>query len=317
MPEGKTIDLGVILAAGRGARMGPFGASCPKPIAPVANEPLAERQIRQLRGLGVREVVVVIGHLGHMVSRCLGDGSRMGVSIRYVEQERPMGLAHAVSQLEGQVDRPFYLMLGDLYFELEHPERLAAAFLESGCAAAIALMTGPVPPERQAQDFAVHLDGKGLVRRVIEKPRYLQSPRKGCGFYLFDLPIFDAIRNTPRTALRDEFELTVALQTLVDFGCSVAAAPVVAFDLNVTTVADLIACSRRALASSGRTHVIGEGCEIADRVRLEETAVGDRARIVRPVCLRRCVVLPDAVVDAEEDLEDLVITPEARFSARS
>jgi len=317
MSDGKTIDLGVILAAGRGARMGPFGASCPKPIAPVANEPLAERQIRQMHALGVREVVVVIGHLGHLVSRCLGDGSRLGVSIRYVEQERPMGLAHAVSQLEGQVDRPFYLMLGDLYFELEQPERLAEAFFAGHCAAAVALMTGPVPPERQAQDFAVHVDDRGLARRVIEKPRYLQSPRKGCGFYLFDLPVFDAIRNTPRTALRDEFELTVALQTLIDFGCPVAAAPVVSYDLNVTTVADLIACSRRALASSGRTRVTGTGCEIAAGTRLEETAVGDRVRITRPISLRRCIVLPDAVIDDGQDLEDLVITPEARFSARS
>ncbi|HPU99297.1 MAG TPA: nucleotidyltransferase family protein, partial [Candidatus Hydrogenedentes bacterium] len=209
MTEHRKVDLGVILAAGRGARMGPFGAACPKPIAPVANEPLAERQIRQMRELGVREVVVVIGHLGHLVSRCLGDGSRLGVTIRYVEQERPLGLAHAVSQLEDHVDRPFYLMLGDLYFELDRPERLAESFFSGQAAAAVALMTGPVPPERQAQDFAVHLDETGRVRRFIEKPRYLQSPRKGCGFYLFDMPIFDAIRNTPRTALRDEFELTV------------------------------------------------------------------------------------------------------------
>ncbi|HOQ90641.1 MAG TPA: NTP transferase domain-containing protein, partial [Candidatus Hydrogenedentes bacterium] len=128
MTEHRKVDLGVILAAGRGARMGPFGAACPKPIAPVANEPLAERQIRQMRELGVREVVVVIGHLGHLVSRCLGDGSRLGVTIRYVEQERPLGLAHAVSQLEDHVDRPFYLMLGDLYFELDRPERLAESF---------------------------------------------------------------------------------------------------------------------------------------------------------------------------------------------
>ena len=57
MTEHRKVDLGVILAAGRGARMGPFGAACPKPIAPVANEPLAERQIRQMRELVER------GHL--------------------------------------------------------------------------------------------------------------------------------------------------------------------------------------------------------------------------------------------------------------
>src|SRR5712671_1175124 len=112
--------MGVILAAGKGTRMRPFSERYPKPILPVLGKPLMAYQLDMLAGLGVRRVVVVIGHLGHEVVRELGDGSRWGVEIRYVEQDETLGIAHAVSRLEPHVDRPFFLFLGDIYFGTEN-----------------------------------------------------------------------------------------------------------------------------------------------------------------------------------------------------
>ncbi|HPU96816.1 MAG TPA: hypothetical protein PLO53_02555, partial [Candidatus Hydrogenedentes bacterium] len=77
-----------------------------------------------------------------------------------------------------------------------------------------------------------------------------------------------------------------------------------------------IDCSCRALAAAGQSCAVGSGCQLAEGVQLEETAVGDRVRISRPVRLRRCIVLPGTTLDDSSDLEDMVITSEARFSAR-
>lgn len=108
--------MGVVLAAGKGTRMRPFSEQWPKPVLPVLGKPLVVYQLEMMAALGIRRVVVVIGHLGHEVVRALGDGSRYGLSIRYVEQEETLGIAHAVSRLEGHVDQPFFLFLGDIFF---------------------------------------------------------------------------------------------------------------------------------------------------------------------------------------------------------
>ena len=96
--------LGAILAGGKGTRMAPFSERYPKPLLPVGNKPLLEHQIDLMRGLGITEVLLLIGHKGYEIARALGDGDRMGVRIRYVEQTQTLGIAHAVGRLEPHVD---------------------------------------------------------------------------------------------------------------------------------------------------------------------------------------------------------------------
>ena len=312
MPDGKY--LGVILAAGHGSRMGPFGEEVPKPVAPVCNKPLLVYQIEHLRALGVTDILVVIGHLGHRITAALGDGSAFGVRLRYVEQERRLGLAHAVGQLETLVDRPFLLFLGDIFFEMDRPERLLAEFEARGAAAALAVRE-ETDVEAVRRNFSVRTDGDGRVLRVIEKPRFVESMLKGCGLYLFSLHIFDAIRRTPRTSLRDEYELTDSIQILVDLDLEVRAVPVVAWDMNLTYIGDLVACCRRRLAALGIPSLTGGGCRIAPGTELVETVLGDGVEIRRPARLERCVVMPGAVLDDGAALSDMVVTRTARLQA--
>src|SRR5687768_15876036 len=115
--------VGVILAAGKGARMYPFSERSPKPILPILNRPLLSHQIEVMRECGITEVHIVVGHLGYQVASTFGDGSQYGVKIHFVEQESTLGLAHAVGALESRVQVPFLLMLGDIYFHLKAPLR--------------------------------------------------------------------------------------------------------------------------------------------------------------------------------------------------
>jgi dTDP-glucose pyrophosphorylase len=314
MSEKEADYQGAILAAGHGSRMGPFGENMPKTIVPVCNKPLLVYQIEAMRDAGIRDIVVVIGHLGHIITDTLGDGARFGVRIRYVEQEARLGLAHAVGQLEPHIGRPFMLFLGDIFFELTD---LAAMFAEKeahDCAAVLAVRE-ETDPEAVRKNFSVLLRQNGSVRRVIEKPRHVPNMLKGCGLYLFDERIFDAIRRTPRTAMRDEYELTDSIQILIDYEYSVRIAPIVEWDMNITWIRDLIACCRRELERMNRPFLVGENCAIDGNAELIETVAGDNVRITAPVRLERCVVLSGALIDSPGTLRNMVITPEARLNA--
>lgn len=297
---------GVILAAGHGSRMGPFGDEVPKPITPICNKPLLAYQLEHMRELGIEEVIVVIGHMGHRISQVLGDGSSFGLGLRYVEQEERLGLAHAVGQLESHVDGPFCLMLGDIFFEVSDMARMVSAF-ESGDTAAVLAVRDEPDAEAIRRNFAVLLREDGTVRRVIEKPRHTPNRMKGCGIYLFDERIFEAVRRTPRTAMRDEYELTDSIQILIDYDYPVRVADVVEWDVNVTYVDDLIRCSTHQLKKLNKASLVGAGCSLAEGVELVDTVVGDHVTIKGPARLERCVVLSDVQLDGGTNYCDSVI----------
>ncbi|MDZ7784577.1 MAG: sugar phosphate nucleotidyltransferase [Halioglobus sp.] len=90
------------------------------------------------------------------------------------------------------------------------------------------------------RNYSVRMDDSDRVTRVVEKPRHVSNRLKGVGLYLFDLTIFDAIRRTPRTAMRDEYEITEAIQVLIDDGEYVSAADAVHDDINLTYPIDVL-----------------------------------------------------------------------------
>ena len=233
---------GVILAGGRGNRMAPFSEKYPKPLLPVCNRPLMEYQIDIMRSLGITDVVILIGHKGYEIARVLGDGARLGVRIRYVEQTRVLGIADAVGHLESEIDQPFLLFLGDIFFVTKNLEEMFLLFESQDGGAVLATRHEPDPAAIR-KNYSLKISSEGFVTRVIEKPRHVQNTLKGVGLYLFDLTIFDAIRRTPRTAMRDEYEITDSIQVLIQDGYPVRACNCIEEDINLTTPADLLSCN--------------------------------------------------------------------------
>ena len=248
--------VGVILAAGKGARMYPFSERSPKPILPILNRPLLAHQIEVMRDSGISDIHIVVGHLGYQVASAFGDGSNYGVRIRFVEQESTLGLAHAVGALEARVQVPFLLMLGDIYFHLNAPLRPLCDQVLSGEVNANLVSMYEPDPAMMRRNFVIQADDDGRVRRVIEKPRYVNSQLKGCGLYVFDPHIFDAIRRTPRTAMRDEYEITDSIQILINDGYIVHHHPIVERDLNLTKPDDLLTINLIELARRDRKSVV-------------------------------------------------------------
>lgn len=288
---------GVILAAGKGKRLQPFSHHTPKPLLPVLDRPLIVWQILAMRDLGIEEIVIVIGHLGHYVVQALGDGEEFGVKLSYVEQENVLGIAHAVGQLEPVVQRPFLLFLGDIFFEIEDLGKMVELFQEDGVDGVLAVKVEK-DPDAIRRNFTVDLDDDGRVQRVIEKPRHPRTNLKGCGLYLFDTTIFDAVRRTPRTALRDEYELTDSIQIFVDYGYGVVPAPIVQSDLNLSGPEDLLELNLHVMRTAGHTRYLAESTSVSEDAQIEESVVMSGARIESGVQLHRCLVLPNEVVRA-------------------
>lgn len=308
--------VAVILAAGKGTRMHPFSDYYPKPGLPVCNTPLIEYSIKEFRELGIREILVVIGYLGHELAQMLGNGDSLGVRIRYVEQTKILGIASALGQLESYVSSPMFVVLGDIYFQA-HDLASMVETMRTRQAGAVLAVKQESDPQAVRRNFTVHMDEEGRVRRVIEKPRYVHANLKGCGLYLFDLPIFDAIRRTPRTAMRDEYEVTDSIQILIDDGHPVYAADVISTDVNLTFPVDVLTCNLLELRRRGLERLVGEGGDIHPGARLENVVVGDRASIRHPIAISNSVIFPDTIVTAESDFDRFIVTPEVQIDCRT
>lgn len=298
--------MGVILAAGKGSRIQPFSASTPKPLLPILDRPLLVWQIDTMRALGIEDVVVLVGHLGHHVVQTLGDGSRLGVRLRYAEQEQALGIAHALGKLEPFVDRPFLLFLGDIFFETHGLARMMELFERDGVDGVLAVKEEQDPAAIR-RNFTVEEDERGFVRRVIEKPRNPRTNRKGCGLYLFDPAIFDAVRRTPRTALRDEYELTDSIQIFIEYGYGVVAAPVIERDLNLSEPKDLLALNLYVMEREGYSPWVSETALVDSKARVLRSVVMSGARVEAGADLERCLVMPGEVVRAGQYRDSIFV----------
>lgn len=155
----------VIMAGGRGTRLGPLTDQIPKPMVRVAGRPILERLVLHLVGFGVRRVFLSINYLGHIIEEHFGDGSRFGCSIEYLREDRPLGTAGSLSLLPSLPDRPFLVLNGDLVTQANLGAMID--FHESNDAAA----TMAVRPYFHTVPFGcVETDGRRVVG-MEEKPR--------------------------------------------------------------------------------------------------------------------------------------------------
>jgi dTDP-glucose pyrophosphorylase len=145
---------------------------------------------------------------------------------------------------------------------------------------------------------------------VIEKPRYVESQLKGCGLYVFDQHIFDAIRRTPRTAMRDEYEITDSIQILMNDGWIVHHHPIVERDLNLTKPEDVLAINLLELDRRGMSKLVADRVTLPPGTRVERSVIGEGVLVRHPIRICNSVILPNVVVDVKHDLDGVVMDAE-------
>ncbi|MFM9874323.1 MAG: sugar phosphate nucleotidyltransferase [Fimbriimonadaceae bacterium] len=203
---------GVVLAAGKGSRLFPVTKVVPKPLLPIANKPTLEYAFDQLKGCGISEVCVVVGDNEEVMREALGDGSQFGLTLSFVRQDDPKGLAHAVGFAKNFVDGDdFVLYLGDAIYD-----RPLAPFVDqfkASGAANLNLVKEVADPRR----FGVANVVDGRIVKLVEKPAQPESNLAMAGMYVFGPQIWDVLPDLQPSA-RGEYEITDAIQVLVDRG---------------------------------------------------------------------------------------------------
>lgn len=116
--------------------------------------------------------------------------------------------------------------------------------------------------------------------------------------------------------MRDEYEITDAIQILVDDGFPVVVSNIVHKDMNVSFPHDLLLCSLEELKHQGKKSLVGEGCFMHPEVELEQAVLGNRVTVNAPIRIKECMVFSDTVISTKEDLERCIVTPETLIECK-
>lgn len=235
---------GVILASEITDSTGDISGNIPRCMLTVGNKPIMQYQIEVMSKIGIKEIIIVVKYNKDKIIDYFKEGKKLGVELTYIEQENMLGIAHAVGQLEKYIDTPFLLFLSNILFISDtFEEILKVAYYKNASA-----VLGSQKVEDTSFDglhFGIILHESGMVKRVVEKPSHIHSPLKGCGIYYFNPVIFDAIRRTPRTAMRDQYEITDSIQILIDDGFPIYHAEVIKWYKHVNSLHDLEICREK------------------------------------------------------------------------
>ena len=317
---------GLILSGGQGSRLRPFTYTGAKQLVPIANKPILFYAIENLVECGVRDIGIVVGDTKDQVIAAVGDGSRFGVSVTYIEQDAPRGIAHAVKIAQDFLrDDPFVLFLGDNFLR-----EGIRPFVDQFCC------QDPLPagqillyPVKNPQDFGVAEMRDGHLLRVVEKPKAPPSNLAVIGIYLFNSAVFEAV-NAIMPSQRGELEITDTIQYLVDNGHDVRCEVAGGCWIDTGKMGDILDANRSILehiepSSAGKVDeaskvdgrvVLQEGCEIVNSTIRGPTIIGERTRIVnsyvgpftsiyydclvRDAEIEQSVVMENTVIDGVE-----------------
>lgn len=229
----------VVLAGGGGLRANPASKVTNKCLFSVHDHSLVERQINLIRDqLGITDIIIVVGHLKQQVMEYLGDGSRWGVGVRYVEVERVEdGPALGLLAAKAYLDRPFFLLLGDEFHNTSRHDCLFEYLDRRPDVLFTYIHT--IDPYRVMSNFSLGIGEDDSVEWIKEKPRDVESDLCGCGTMYLTPRAVAAIENAKPSEVTGRVELYEAAASLIPAG------KVYAVDLddpgyfNVNTLEDL------------------------------------------------------------------------------
>jgi dTDP-glucose pyrophosphorylase len=114
----------IIMAGGKGIRLRPYTENCPKPLVEVAGKPMLEHIIERAKLEGITNFLIAIHYLGHMIEEYFGNGEKLGVHIKYLREESPLGTAGALSLLEAPPEDAFIVTNGDVVTDIHYGDLL-------------------------------------------------------------------------------------------------------------------------------------------------------------------------------------------------
>jgi NDP-mannose synthase len=164
----------IILAGGKGSRLHPFSATLPKPLMPLGDVPVMELLLRRLHDAGLKEVVLAVNHLRHLIEAFFGDGTRFGVRITYSLEDQPLGTAGPIGPVLDSLGDDFLLANGDLLTTLD-----IGAMVQSHLARKADATIGVYEREMQSEFGVIEADSDMRMTCYREKPMSRQLVSMG------------------------------------------------------------------------------------------------------------------------------------------
>ena len=300
--------------------------------------------LEQLKGAGINEIGVILGPIKEGMLDVLGDGSKHGVKITYIEQPEPKGLAHVVLISEDYLgDEPFVMYLGDNL--LRQPVRNFVKFYNDE---KVDCVIGATEVKNPSKYGVIVFRKNGTIKRLIEKPREPISNWALIGVYIFNHKIFQAVKKI-KPSWRGELEITDAIQTLLTDGATVKVKKVDGWWKDTGSVGDLLEANRLILDGL-KPEILGsveDGASVLGRVRLgryslvskgacirgpsvighdtslaEGVYVGPYTSIGNNVAIRigeidNSIVMDGCVIDTDERIIDSLIGPNSLITSKT
>lgn len=241
------ISVGVIPAAGRGTRISglPLTRILPKPMLPILNKPILEYVMENMKSIGIEEVFLIVGFKKEPIIEYFGDGKDFDLNIRYIEQQTPQGIAHAISLTKNYISKPFMVVLGDDLTIAKSLNNLVKTF-QSRKALVVEGAVYENDIEILKKTCCIIYGNKGRIKEIIEKPIVPKSNMRGVGVYLFDPNVFNFIEATPISNIRNEKEITDTI-SLIARGGNAYAALLNGTNININTPSDLMKATKLLL----------------------------------------------------------------------
>ncbi len=334
----------LIAAGGRATRLRPISHTLNKHLMPLANKPMLEYAVEKLAAAGITEIFINVNQGEGEIQRQLGDGSRWGATITYVEQQGgALGIAHAVNNAQKYLaGEPFVFYLGDNIM-VGDIKALRDKYEREGYDAMIALSRVKDPNRFGVPEF----DSAGNLVRAVEKPENPPSPFAITGLYFFNDKFFEAFK-TAQPSARGEYEITEIITWYIknarighheitgwwkDTGTPSALLEGNALMLDEMTIED---CTIEGQISEGSTIqgkvkigegsvigqnvlirgpvVIGKGCKIDNAYIGPYTSIGDLAEIDGPE-IEHSIVFSEAKIHCKRRITDSIVGFKANISS--
>lgn len=181
--------VAVVMVGGRGERLRPLTDSVPKPLLEIGGEPIVERILRRLAEAGIRDAWLTVNYLAHAFEDAIGDGARLGLRVRYIHEQSPLGTAGALGLLpRTEVTGPIVVTNGDLVTTLDF-----RALLDQHAALGSSLTVCGVEHDTQVPYGVLDVsaaDGSTLVG-IEEKP--VRTDLVSAGMYVVDPDLLDLV----------------------------------------------------------------------------------------------------------------------------
>jgi len=325
---------GIILHGGHGTRLRPLTHTGPKQLLPIANKPMSQYALDDLKTAGITDIGIIIGDVyPDKVKEYYGTGEKFGVNITYIYQDSPKGISHAIRLCKDFIGNDkFIVYLGDNVLRknlVDYTKKFQTSDSD-----AIILLCKVDDPQR----FGVAEIEQGKIKKIIEKPKNPTSDLAVIGIYFLTPKIFDIIDNL-KPSLRGELEITDALQMLMDKGNKIEYDTVTGWWKDTGTPEDIIHANKLVLDSIGTENqfliddsstikdsivigkdteisrdsfltgpiIIGKNCKIGPAVRIGPyVSVGNNCTL-KNCNIENSIIMDDCKISAKTDLSDSII----------